>query len=65
MNSKTLSSWLLMGGPIMFVLVGFILWEILIGEGETTKENVALLLENKTISSLVSVSYTHLRAHET
>ncbi|MCH2307638.1 MAG: hypothetical protein MK359_05000 [SAR202 cluster bacterium] len=53
MNSKTLSSWLLMVGPIMFVLVGFILWEILIGEGETTKENVALLLENKTISSLV------------
>ena len=53
MNSKTLSSWLLMLGPIMFILTGFILWEILIGEGETTKENVALLLENKTISSLV------------
>ena len=53
MNSKTLSSWLLMIGPIMFVLVGFILWEILIGEAETAKENVANLAANTTISSLV------------
>ena len=53
MNSKTLSSWLLMVGPIMFFLVGFILWEILIGEGETAKENVTLLNENTTVSSLV------------
>ena len=53
MNSKTLSSWLLMIGPILFVLVGWILWDILIGEGETAKENVALLNENTTISSLV------------
>ena len=53
MNSKTLSSWLLMLGPIMFILTGFILWEILIGEGETVKESVALLNENTTVSSLV------------
>ena len=53
MNSKTLSSCLLMLGPIMFILTGFILWEILIGEGETVKESVALLNENTTVSSLV------------
>ncbi|GIT17023.1 MAG: hypothetical protein CM1200mP38_6800 [Dehalococcoidia bacterium] len=33
MNSKTLSSWLLMSDRLCFP-PGFILWEILIGEGK-------------------------------
>ena len=45
MNSKTLSSWMLMAGPIVFVVLIIGVWGAVIGEGETAAENVANLID--------------------
>ena len=53
MNSKTLTSWLLMVGPIlMFALFAFI-WPAIIGEGETAASDVAELMDNPQLSLIM------------
>ena len=48
MNSKTLSSWMLMAGPIVFVVFIIGVWGAVIGEGATAAENVANLIDKPT-----------------
>ena len=72
MNSKTLSSWMLIVAPVLFFLVFFIGWDVLVGSSENTSEEVANILEKRAIvgifgivgtiilASMTTVSYTHL-----
>lgn len=53
MNSKTLSSWMLMAGPIVFFVVIMVLWSALIGEGETAAEDVANMIDNQTMAAIL------------
>jgi len=55
MNSKTLSSWMLIVSPILFVLILFIAWPAVIGEGETTAESVALMVDKATFSAIFTM----------
>ena len=45
MNSKTLSSWMLIVAPVLFFVVFFVGWEVLIGSSENTSDEVANILE--------------------
>ena len=40
MNSKTLSSWMLIVAPVLFFVVFFVGWEVLIGSSENTSDEV-------------------------
>ena len=53
MNSKTLSSWMLMAGPIVFFVVIIGVWGAVIGEGETAAENVANIIDKPTLASIL------------
>ena len=55
MNSKTVSSWMLIVAPILFVLVLFVAWPAVIGEGETSAESVALMLDNPTLAGIFTM----------
>lgn len=55
MNSKTLSSWMLIIAPILFVLILFIAWPAIIGEADTTAENVALMLDKPLLTSIFTL----------
>ena len=64
MNSKTLSSWMLMAGPIVFVVFIIGVWGAVIGEGETAAENVANLIDKPTLASILvmigSIAYVSI-----
>ena len=64
MNSKTLSSWMLMAGPIVFVVLIIGVWGAVIGEGETAAENVANLIDKPTLASILvmigSIAYVSI-----
>ena len=62
MNSKTVSSWILIVAPILFILIVFIAWPAVIGEGETTAESVALMLDKPTLSSIFTMIGTIIAA---
>ena len=53
MNSKTLSSWMLMAGPIVFFVVIMGVWSAVIGEGDTAAENVANITDKPTLASIL------------
>lgn len=54
MNSKTLTGWLLIAGPIlMFALFAFV-WDALIGSGETAASDVAELTDNPQLSLIMA-----------
>ena len=53
MTSKTLSSWMLIAGPIVFFVVIMGIWGAVIGEGETAAEDVANIIENQTLSAIL------------
>ena len=55
MNSKTLSSWMLIVAPVLFFLVFFIGWDVLVGSSENTAEELANILEKRTIVGIFSV----------
>ena len=55
MNSKTVSSWMLIVAPILFILIVFIAWPAVIGEGETAAESVALVLDKPTLSGIFTM----------
>ena len=55
MNSKTVSSWILIVAPILFILIVFIAWPAVIGEGETAAESVALVLDKPTLSGIFTL----------
>ena len=55
MNSKTLSSWMLIIAPVLFFLIFFIGWEAAVGDGETTAEDVANVLAKPTIVSIFTI----------
>ena len=55
MNSKTLSSWMLIVAPVLFFLVFFIGWEALVGSSENTAEELANILEKRMIVGIFSV----------
>ena len=64
MNSKTLSSWMLMAGPIVFVVFIIGVWGAVIGEGETAAENVANIIDKPTLASILvmigSIAYVSI-----
>ena len=64
MNSKTLSSWMLMAGPIVFFVVIIGVWGAVIGEGETAAENVANIIDKPTLASILvmigSIAYVSI-----
>jgi len=55
MNSKTLSSWMLIIAPVLFFLVFFIGWEVLVGTSENTAEELANILEKRTLVGIFGV----------
>ena len=55
MNSKTLSSWMLIVAPVLFFLVFFIGWEALVGSSDNSAEELANILEKRTIVGIFSV----------
>tara|TARA_B100001765_G_scaffold207045_1_gene164829 strand:+ start:283 stop:933 length:651 start_codon:yes stop_codon:yes gene_type:complete len=55
MNSKTLSSWMLIVAPVLFVLMLFVVWPAVIGEGKTAAEDVTNLRENRTAVSILLI----------
>ena len=51
MNSKSLSSWMLIVSPILFFVVFIIGWEVVIGSSETTAEELAnIMTQTSTVS---------------
>ena len=65
MNSKTLSSWMLIVAPFLFFLVFFIGWEVLIGSSENTSEEVANILEKRTLVGIFGIIGTIVLASMT
>ena len=65
MNSKTLSSWMLIVAPFLFFLVFFIGWEVLIGSSENTSEEVANILEKRTLVGIFGIIGTVVLASMT
>jgi|TARA_B100000686_G_C16567737_1_gene851201 hypothetical protein len=55
MNSKTLSGWMLTVAPILFVLILFIAWPAVIGEADTSAENVDLMLAKPMFTSIFTL----------
>ena len=55
MNSKTLSSWMLIVAPVLFILMLFVVWPAVIGEGKTAAEDVTNLRENRTAVSILLI----------
>ena len=53
MNSKTLTSWLLMIGPILMFALFALIWPAIIGEGETAASDVAELMDNPQLSLIM------------
>ena len=54
MNTKTLTSWLLIVGPILMFGMFAFLWPALIGEGETAASDVAELMDNPQLSLIMT-----------
>ena len=65
MNSKTLSSWMLIVAPVLFFLVFFIGWEALVGSSENTAEELANILEKRTLVAIFGVVGTIVLASMT
>ena len=65
MNSKTLSSWMLIIAPVLFFLIFFIGWEAVVGDGETTAEDVANVLAKPTLVSIFTILGTIILASMT
>ena len=55
MNSKTLSGWMLTIAPILFVLILFIAWPAVIGEADSSAENVDLMLAKPMFTSIFTL----------
>ena len=55
MNSKTLSSWLLIVTPVLFFVVFFLGWEALIGSSDTTAEELSNIMENRTTTAIFGI----------
>ena len=55
MNSKTLSSWMLIVAPVLFFLIFFIGWDALVGDGETAAEDVAIVLGKATLVGILTM----------
>jgi hypothetical protein len=55
MNSKTLSGWMLTVAPILFVLILFIAWPAVIGEADSSAENVDLMLAKPMFTSIFTL----------
>ena len=55
MNSKTLSSWLLIVAPVLFFVVFFLGWEALIGSSDTTAEELSNIMENRTTTAIFGI----------
>ena len=55
MNSKTLSSWMLIVAPVLFFLVFFIGYEALVGSSENTAEELANILGKRTLVGIFSI----------
>ena len=55
MSTKSLTGWLLIAGPVlMFVVIG-VLWEALIGAGETAADSVAEAMANEQLARILLV----------
>ena len=65
MNSKTLSSWMLIVAPVLFFVVFFVGWEVLIGSSENTSDEVANILEKRTIVGIFGIVGTIVLASMT
>ena len=65
MNSKTLSSWMLIVAPVLFFLVFFIGWDVLVGSSENTSEEVANILEKRAIVGIFGIVGTIILASMT
>ena len=55
MNSKTLSSWMLIVAPVLFFLIFFIGYEALVGSSENTAEELANILGKRTLVGIFSI----------
>ena len=55
MNSKTLSSWMLIVAPVLFFLIFFIGWDALVGDGETAAGDVAIVLGKATLVGILTM----------
>lgn len=62
MNSKTLSSWMLIVAPVLFFLVFFIGWDVLVGSSENTAEELANILEKRTLVGIFGIVGTTILA---
>ena len=47
MNSKTLSSWMLIVAPVLFFLVFFIGWDVLVGSSEILRRRWPIFWRNE------------------
>ena len=65
MNSKTLSGWLLIVAPVLFLLVFFVGWEVLVGSSETTAEELDNIFEKATLVGIFGVVGTTVMASMT
>ena len=65
MNSKILSSWMLIVAPVLFFLVFFIGWDVLVGSSENTSEEVANILEKRAIVGIFGIVGTIILASMT
>jgi len=55
MNSKTLSSWMLIVAPVLFFFIFFIGYEALVGSSENTAEELANILGKRTLVGIFSI----------
>ena len=55
MNSKSLSSWMLIVSPILFFVVFIIGWDVVIGSSETTAEELANIMTQTSTVSIFAV----------
>ena len=62
MNSKTLSSWMLIVAPVLFFLVFFIGWDVLVGSSENTSVELANILEKRTLVGIFGIVGTTILA---
>lgn len=53
MNSKTLSSWMLIVAPVLFALMLFLVFPAVIGDGKNAGEDVTNLRDNRTAASIL------------
>ena len=55
MNSKSLSSWMLIASPILFFVVFIIGWDVVIGSSETASEELANIMTQQTTVAIFAV----------